>query len=93
VKSSPREETDFVSSTSFLLRELKVIDGPSTFCLGKITDEVVVSCAFRGLLNYDLGVVVTESKDDVLCLLAKLEVLESAETILIYSNARGLRGE
>lgn len=62
-------------------RVLKVVDGVSAVVLRELGQEVVIVAVITGLLDVDALVAVSELVDDVLGLLAKLELLESRDTL------------
>lgn len=68
----------------------KVVNSPPTLGLWESTDEIIVVRVCARLLNDDLGVFFVEVIDDVLVLVAKLEILVSRETARVNGYARRL---
>ncbi len=90
---SPRVERDFGPLPAVVLLKVKVVHSPPALSLGEVRDEVVVRGArVRLLLDDDLREVFAEREDDVLGLLAQLQLLVRREAVLVYGNAGGLRG-
>jgi len=67
---------------------LEVVDGVSAVVVGKLAQEGVVVAIVIFLLDNDGLVAVSELVDDVLDLLAKLELLESGNTLSMETDTR-----
>lgn len=89
-KYAPGDEADLVPNAGALFLELKVVDSPPALRLREISDEFVVRCARRLLLDDDLGEVLRDVVDNVLRLLSQLELLEGFKTCRVDGDAGGL---
>lgn len=78
----PGEEADLVPLALVTLLVLEIVDGVTALGRWKLGNEVVVRGRGGGLCDDDLGVVLVEGVDDVLDLLAKLELLELSQALL-----------
>ena len=73
---SPTVERDFGPLPAVVLLEVKVVHGPPALSLGQVRDEFIVGgTRVRLLLDDDLREVFAEREDDVLGLLAQLQLL------------------
>ena len=88
---SPREERDLRPLPAVVLLKVKVVHRPPALVLREVPDELVVRRGRRArLLDDDLRVVLVEREDDVLGLLAQLQVLVRRQALGVHANAGGL---
>lgn len=85
----PEDEDELVSVAAVLAGVGKVENSISALFLGELVDELGEGgSGSAGLVDNDLSVVVRDSEDDVSVSVAKLELVEGADSAIVNANSR-----
>ena len=88
---APVNEDDLVPLSAIVRLVLEIVDGPSALGFWELGDELVIGARLGRLVDDNLGFGVVDLEDDVLDLLAQLELLELVQARRGDADARRLQ--